>query len=104
MANSNVKSHTSVTSGGPSSAQDWRPGFHHTPWSAMILILIMLACMGASAGIIIGSDKQAVASWKVQPAVLLAVLSSILNYALSAALSISVAVTWWRSVFHGTTL
>jgi hypothetical protein len=60
--------------------------------------------MGASAGIIIVSDKQAVASWKVQPTVLVAVLSSILNFALAAALSIVVAVTWWRSVFHGTTL
>lgn len=104
MANSNVKSHISVTSGSPSSAQDWRPGFHHTPWSAMILILIMLACMGASAGIIISSDKQTVVSWKVQPAVLLAVLSSILNYVLDAALAISIAITWWKSALRGTTL
>jgi Protein of unknown function (DUF3176) len=82
----------------------WLPGLRQTLWSALVLVLIVLVCIGASASIIIVSDKQDVASWKVQPTVLLAVLSSVLNLALSAALSISVAITWWRSVFRGTTL
>jgi hypothetical protein len=60
--------------------------------------------MGASACIITVSDKQTVASWKVQPTVLLAVLSSVLNLALGTVLSMSVAITWWRSALHGTTL
>jgi hypothetical protein len=60
--------------------------------------------MGASAGVIIVSDKQAVASWKAQPTVLLAVSSSVLNVAFTTVLSISVAIIWWRSAIHGTTL
>jgi hypothetical protein len=67
-------------------------------------ILTVFACMAACAGIIVGSNKKAVASWKISPAVLLAVVSSILNYALNAALVIGVAITWWRSVLIGTTL
>jgi hypothetical protein len=60
--------------------------------------------MGASACIVTVSDKQTIASWKVQPTVLLAMLSSVTNFALSTVLSTSVAITWWRSAFHGTTL
>jgi hypothetical protein len=82
----------------------WQPGLRHTPWPAIALLLIILACMGASACIVAISDQQAVASWMVQPTVLLAVLSSIFNFALGIALSMSVAIAWWRSALHGTTL
>ena len=88
-----------ATSQGPRSKE--LPCGQRTPWFAIILLLITLVCMGASAAIIIVSDKQAVASWMVQPAVLLAVLSSVLNFALAAAFSISVTITWWRSAEHG---
>ncbi|KAI9766206.1 MAG: hypothetical protein M1839_005008 [Geoglossum umbratile] len=103
----------STTPGSPSSSltQDPHPevpasqsGFQQTLWSAIILTLIIMACIGASAGIVIASDKQAVTSWKVQPAVLLAVLSSVLNIALTAAMSMSIAITWWRAVLRGTKL
>jgi hypothetical protein len=107
MANSNLKNvnaHVSVTNGSPSNSPHWRPGLRQTPWIAVMWILTALACMGASAGVIIGSNKKTVASWKISPAVLLAVLSSILNFALYAALVIGVAITWWRSALWGTTL
>jgi hypothetical protein len=81
-----------------------QPGLRQIQWSAVVMVLIILACMGASACIVTVSDKQTVESWKVQPAVLLAVLSSVLNLALGAVLSLSVAITWWRSALHGTTL
>ena len=100
MANSNnVKSMatSSVAAESQSTAPAWQPGFRQTPWSAMVLIVIMLACMGASAGIIIGSNSQTVASWKIEPVVLLAVLSSIWNYSIGIVLGISVAITWWRT-------
>jgi hypothetical protein len=45
--------------------------------------------MGAAAGIIIASDKQTVASWKVQPTVLLAVFLPVLNLVFSTAFSAS---------------
>lgn len=87
-----------------SRSSEWRPGFRQTPWPAMVLIFTMLASMGALAGIIAGSDKQTVESWKVGPSVLLSLLSSIWNYALSALLGISVVLTWWRNALEGTTL
>lgn len=82
----------------------WQPGFRQTPWPAMVLAFIMLACMGASASVITVSNKQTVQSWKIGPSVLLALLSAIWNYALSALLGICVVVTWWRSALDGTTL
>jgi hypothetical protein len=82
----------------------WQPGLRHTPWPVVALLLIILACMGASACIIAISDQQAVASWTVQPTVVLAVLSSVFNFALGTVLSMSIAITWWRSAIHGTTL
>ncbi|KAI9767113.1 MAG: hypothetical protein M1840_005902 [Geoglossum simile] len=81
-----------------------QPALRRIPWLVMVLVLIIVACMGASTCIVIVSDKQAVSSWKVQPTVLLAVLSSIFNFALGTTLSMGVAVTWWRSALHGTTL
>jgi hypothetical protein len=109
MANSNnVKSTVTPTSSvadeSQSSTPTWQPGLRQTPWPAIVLIFTMLACMGASAGIIVGANKQITDSWKVGPTVLLALLSSIWNYSLGAVLGISVAITWWRSALRGTTL
>jgi hypothetical protein len=81
-----------------------RSGLLQTLWWAIVLTIIIVACIGASASIVIVSDTQAVTSWKVQPAVLLAVLSSVLNLALAAVLSMSVAITWWRAFLQGTKL
>ena len=78
--------------------------FSRFPWLAIASLLIVLVCMGASAGIIVASDKRTVASWRVQPAVLLAILSSIANFALSAAFSTAVVVTWWLSAVDGASL
>jgi hypothetical protein len=60
--------------------------------------------MGASAGIIVASNSQTVSSWKIEPAVLLAVLSSVWNYSLGVVFGISVSITWWRTASRGTTL
>ena len=50
------------------------------------------------------SDDQAVASWKFQPAVWLAVVSSITNLSIAAGFSQGASITWWRSALHGTDL
>lgn len=105
MAKSNMTKSTSlVTKNSQSSAPAWQLGFCQIPWPVMILILIMLACMGASAYIIIASDKQMVDSWKVNPAVLLAFFSSIWGSSLITLQGVGVTVTWWKSALHGTTL
>src|ERR1700736_565899 len=101
MVDSTITPSSDATEDSRSTTPKWRTSL---PWMAILLVLLVLACMGASAGIIIASNNQTVASWKVQPTVLLAVLSSVLNHALSTALYISVAITWWRSTLRGTTL
>jgi len=100
----NAKSTISVKNENQLNASAWRPGFRQTPWTAMVSVLMMLACMGACAGIIIASNKQIVATWKIAPAVLLALLSSIWSYSLGVVLGISVAITWWRTALSGTTI
>ena len=75
-----------------------------SPWLALVSLLIVLICVGASASIIVVSNKRTVASWRVQPAVLLAILSSVSNFALGTAFSIGIVVTWWRSAVKGASL
>jgi hypothetical protein len=75
-----------------------------SPWPFMLLILLMLACMGASASIIAISDGQPVGSWIIEPAVLLAFISSIWNFAAGSMLGIAVTITWWRNFVRGTTI
>ena len=102
MVDSTITPPSDATQG--SRTPNWRTNLRHTPWIAIILVLLVLACMGAATGIIVISNNQTVASWKIQPAVLLAVLSSILDHALSGVLYISVAITWWKSTLRGTSL
>lgn len=87
-----------------STTSKWRTLLAQTPWMSILLLLLVLACTVASAAIIIVSNNQTVASWKIQPTVLLAVLSAVLDHSLGMALYISVAITWWRIAARGTTL
>jgi hypothetical protein len=60
--------------------------------------------MGASVATIVISDNQTVASWTIQPAVLLAILAALSNVALGIAFSEAVVVTWWTSATNGASL
>ncbi|CRG91996.1 hypothetical protein PISL3812_09050 [Talaromyces islandicus] len=75
-----------------------------TPWPTLILIVLMMACKTALAVIIVVSDGQAVSSWRVSPAVLLALLSSLWSSSLALVLTMSTTITWWRSASEGATL
>lgn len=78
-----------------------------TPWLANISILACLACIAASVSIVAVSDKRPAGTWKIKeapPAVLLAIISSIVNLSLSIILTAGIAIAWWRSASHGTTL
>jgi hypothetical protein len=68
------------------------------------MIVLMMACKTAVAVIIVVSDGQAVDSWRVSPAVLLALLSSIWSGMLAFVLTMSTTITWWRSACEGATL
>jgi hypothetical protein len=74
------------------------------PWLALASLLFVLACMGASVATIVISDHQTVASWTIQPAVLLAILAALSNVALGIAFSEAVVVTWWTSATNGASL
>jgi len=99
-----LSSHPSSNEGSYSKTPGWRASLRQVPWMAFIPGLVVLACMAAATSIIFISNNQTVVSWKVGPATLLAILSSVLDHALSTALYTSVAVVWWRSALHGTTL
>ncbi|KAI9857281.1 MAG: hypothetical protein M1813_008319 [Trichoglossum hirsutum] len=87
-----------------SSSQLWRPGLQNTPWLAVAMILIAVACLIASTIIIVVSDNQPVPSWRVQPAVLLAIISSISHLALGFAISDARTIIWWRNALRRTTI
>jgi len=76
----------------------------YSPWPIILLMLLMLICMGASASIIVLSNGQPVKSWTIAPAVLLAFISSIWNFAAASMLGTAVTITWWRSFLQGTTV
>jgi hypothetical protein len=98
------KTNSLVREQGRPSSSSWQPGWRQTPWFTMISILLMLACMGAAAGIIIGSNGQIVGKWWIDPAVILAFLSAVWNYSLGIVLARSIAITWWRNALNGTKL
>lgn len=81
----------------------WRPGLRRIPWLALLALFIVLLCVPASAAIIIISNGR-VADWRVQPSVLLGIISGVANSALLYALWKGVDISWWRAALHGTTL
>ena len=88
----------------PAPLQSWHPRLRNTPWLAMSAILLAIVCTIASAIVIVVSNNQPVSSWRVQPAVLLAIISSTSNLTLAFALSSANTITWWRNALHGTTI
>jgi Protein of unknown function (DUF3176) len=81
----------------------WRPGMRRAPWSSFLALFVVLLCVPASAAILVVSNGH-VADWKIQPSVLLGIVSGVGNSALLYALWKGVDVSWWRAVLHGTTL
>lgn len=81
----------------------WRPGIRRTPWATFLALLIVLICAPTSAAILVISNGR-IANWKVQPSVLLGIISGIANSALLFALWKGVDISWWRAALHGTTL
>lgn len=75
-----------------------------TPWLAFFCIFILLGSIVVSIAIIASSNNRPVKSWKIQPAVWLSIMSSIFTLTLEALVAMGLAICWWRSVAHGTTL
>lgn len=70
----------------------------------MAVLLGMVLCLVASAAVVGVSHGQAVASWRIPPAVLLAIFSSTSSVLFVSALDSAIAVRFWRSASRGTPL
>jgi hypothetical protein len=84
----------------------WQPGFvRRAPWGALSALFLAIICAAISVAIIVISNQQ-VATWRIQPSVILGFLASLAAAMLVISLSTGVAITWWRSTLdlHGTTL
>lgn len=84
----------------------WQPAFfRRAPWFAILSIFLTFLCAAASAIVIAISDNQ-VAKWRLQPSVILALLSAVASALLLVALRYGVTISWWRAVIdpRGVTL
>lgn len=77
---------------------------HKLPVAFFAFTSISVACIVASVAILITSHEDVTKTWRVRPSVILAILSGVYAMILGGLLSIGVAVIWWRSITHGTTL
>ncbi|KAF2735724.1 hypothetical protein EJ04DRAFT_575877 [Polyplosphaeria fusca] len=79
-----------------------------SPWKIPVLVLsiltLQIGCILATVIVLLSSHKDKASSWKIQPSVLLAFLCGLYLVLLGSLVSIGIAVTWWRSITHGTTL
>lgn len=73
-------------------------------WLVFLAWILCVLCTLANALVVITSDGQPVESWKIRPSVILPILSSITGILLAFLLSTGIAVNWWNSALHGTTL
>jgi len=80
------------------------PLFRKTPWPGVAAVLGMATCLIASAVVIGISHNDTVASWRVPPAVLLAVLAAASNIVFNTALATGIAVRFWLCAARGVKL
>ncbi|KAK3392767.1 hypothetical protein B0H63DRAFT_443067 [Podospora didyma] len=74
------------------------------PWSGIVALFGMALCLVASAVVVRTSYDQPVASWRVQPAVLLAVFSGASSILFTSALDTGITVRFWLSASRETPL
>ncbi|KAK0627390.1 hypothetical protein B0T14DRAFT_563198 [Immersiella caudata] len=81
-----------------------KPLIRKTPWPGVAAIGGMVACLVASAVVIAVSHDDLVSSWRVQPAVLLAIFSASSNIVFNTALATGIAVRFWLCAERGAKL
>lgn len=84
------------------------------PWNPKLLqfgtlsgncaMMLALACLLASLGILAGSNHQAVSTWHAPPATYLAISTAIANLAMRYAALQGVVIAWWLRAIRGSTL
>jgi hypothetical protein len=69
----------------------------------LLALVVTLATIPASFGILYASDRQPIESWKWQPAVYLAIFVAIADKALQFAAAQGAIIAWWYNASKGTT-
>jgi hypothetical protein len=101
-------SHSLLGSQGDSSktrnARILKRSAYKTLCTILLLLALSVGCIIASITILLISHQDPIKSWKFQPSVLLSFLSGVYAAALSGLFTTGIAITWWRSIRHGSTL
>ncbi|KAK4569725.1 hypothetical protein LTR86_002693 [Recurvomyces mirabilis] len=74
------------------------------PIAGIIALCITIGSMFISLMILVISNGQTTSSWKIQPAVYLAIAAALANIALNFAYARAVPVAWWYRASQGTTI
>lgn len=88
----------------PRDARIRKRSAYKTLWTIILLLALLIGCIIASVAILLKSHQDSAKSWKLQPSVLLSFLSGVYAAALSGLFTTGIAITWWRSITHGSTL
>lgn len=83
----------------------WKPRIiTRAPWLGIVALSVVIMLAAASATLLLLSNGQVTTTWRVQPTVLLALISALANAMLRFALTIGVTIAWWRKALSGGTL
>ena len=103
-----VKEHESDSEDAGSIASPvWRPGYgQRFPMFGVGALLAVLACTGASVGVLVGSNNVSSSNWiqALAPNVCLQAINAVSNIMLAFAIAQGIAIAWWRKALRGATI
>ena len=89
----------------PKQPRPWRTTLiRFGPLSGIFCMLLAIACIFASLGILAGSDHQPVVDWSAPPSTYLAIFTAIANLSMRYAALQGVVIAWWFRAIQGSTL
>lgn len=81
----------------------WKPGvIPNIPWKFIAVLLGTGIWLGGCIGVVHAADNSNTTSWKVSPAVLLAIIGPLASIMLQYGLSCGLVITWWHTALDGT--
>ncbi|USW51775.1 hypothetical protein Slin15195_G050940 [Septoria linicola] len=89
----------------PEDIPEWQPTLLRiAQLIGIAALLLVLCCMLASLGILIGSNGEKVADWPWSPSVYLAISSAVISRSLQFALLQAIPLAWWYKAYRGSTV
>jgi hypothetical protein len=85
----------------------WKPGYaSRFPIFGLGSLLGVIACAGASVGVLVGSNNVSSSQWtqSLAPNICLQTINAISNALLATAIMSGIAIAWWRKALHGATI